>query len=1546
MSGEVRSFEAVSAALLARRLQEAPDSPSRARAHKLHNRWRSFWEPRVDHAAPAGSSIYTPVNDALNTLISSPNACLGSGYSGNWSCIGPFNNYYGQTWDNSGRMGCIWVSPTNMNYMLAGASHGGLWKTTNGGQDWTNITDVIVPTSGSPVIPGTLGIHEIAVHPQNQNTIYIATGTHESPEYWDGAYGLGLIYSINGGQSWNVDVNFRNVTGSWQTNGWTAKNIMKLAYSPATSKLYVVYDRKVYMKATPTSNWQNITPPAISSLSSIYDIEDFEFTLNSTGYIVFTTTGVSNTQYLFTYDEFYSPTYDPMAWTMNSLHFNPVTCRTVKRVEDMALTADSAYLNVSSEYADLPSNDNVRYHLHKVKLDMNHVNLNPRHTNLGAHSRWLAVSEKHQNLLYITNVRGSDPIVKKSTDNGVTFNFINGGHADGRSIQLYHGGGNNSTGAQDTIFFATDGGISRKLPADASLKSLTGNGLCVTLFTNITSSPANSGLAAAGAVDNGNFSYMKNRATPWIATYPWADGLYAAFANNGSNIAYTQSQNGIENQFVYNPVTNITSLGSDIANPPDEFAGMRWHRPIAFDEFNTARYGSHCIWKRQLGDPVSPGSSAWQYAFGSEPKISIPVVNDSTTRSLLDLYKQPVDFAVPEFDNRIGYIAYHHIMWDNDDYLDVMQGNFFRSKDLNTPNPTWQNKTPNLAYRPITDIEVDPRQPNRVWVSYGGVDSWFITTPAQDRTRRVLYSYDWGDTWHEMSKGLPAMPIIKLLYVDGSDDVMFAATDVGVYRWNKAAQQWECFSNNMPRCAVSDIEFNYCSGKLRVSTFGRGVWETDMLADMGTWHPGEMHTISFGTTWSSSKTLRGSVRVKAGNTLTISGSSTRIYVPRNARILVEPGAKLVVDGATLTNECGFLWQGIEVMGNIYQPSNDTWQGTLELKNGAVIEHAINGFRNFANDNGMQGGGIIRAKNATFKNCKRAVELVNAPNYTYWNSTANASNCSFDGVTFLRDNAAIPFDQEAYFTSWLTKGGVVIKNSTFVNMTPYAAQPQHQRGTALSVYSTGMTVQGCAFQGFRRGLASGSINGDPAQSVTVHNNTFQFITENITMSAAAYGDIRGNNISMMYPSLSNKAPYGIYLDNTFGSYVGCTNKVDGSVVTVPSYGIIANNTSRYQTIVSRNTLSNCRFGMQTQNHNPSLTISCNTFNTNTYALSVNPGSPAGGNRLKDQGTGCATNQTRAGNKFSNTTYGIFSYLNNSWKYFAGNGTNEQPSWFGIMTFGACNTASSCGFTFECLQMVTPVEVQQGIDRYFQLKALGEQDGLEAQTIFGDVVRGFNTLDDAAGLTGFLEGESDDERIKKQLIPLYIGQARYEDAAMVVSELNVSDQERQGYVDYYTLIGTLKLEGRGINALTPDEFNMVKNLSNSDLEVTPYAKALLEAGHYMEWVHPIEDLPEESLARTVKFPVSEDHIESRLLNAAPNPADHTTTINVLVSKMDAAKKSFIIIRNVNGAEMYRSGALTHGENNLVVDTRNWATGLYLYSVVIDNKVMSTQKLVIAR
>ena len=176
----------------------------------------------------------------------------------------------------------------------------------------------------------------------------------------------------------------------------------------------------------------------------------------------------------------------------------------------------------------------------------------------------------------------------------------------------------------------------------------------------------------------------------------------------------------------------------------------------------------------------------------------------------------------------------------------------------------------------------------------------------------------------------------------------------------------------------------------------------------------DIDEITQNVTFDSPSSLANTLYVRNGGTLTIT-STLNCY--ENASIIVEPGGKVIVNGGILTAaQNGKMWKGIVVLGDPTKQQTSEYQGTIELKSGAAIEHALCAIDvaspgNYVNPcggpigNGNFGGGIIRADSATFYNNLRSVNyypyetpsmmgvfIDNVGRFTNCTFTDDSSNC--------------------------------------------------------------------------------------------------------------------------------------------------------------------------------------------------------------------------------------------------------------------------------------------------------------------------------------------------------------------------------------------------------------------------------------------------------------------------------------------------------------------------------------------------------------------------
>lgn len=128
----------------------------------------------------------------------------------------------------------------------------------------------------------------------------------------------------------------------------------------------------------------------------------------------------------------------------------------------------------------------------------------------------------------------------------------------------------------------------------------------------------------------------------------------------------------------------------------------------------------------------------------------------------------------------------------------------------------------------------------------------------------------------------------------------------------------------------------------------------------------------------------------------------------DAKIIVKPGGRLIIDGATIGVDLfeDRLWQGIEVWGNKnthqYAVNGSYGQGYVELKNGATIENAVCALNLWQPDHWSNTGGIVHATDAVFRNNHQSVHALYYKNFHPTNLKETDYNATFRRCQFIVD----------------------------------------------------------------------------------------------------------------------------------------------------------------------------------------------------------------------------------------------------------------------------------------------------------------------------------------------------------------------------------------------------------------------------------------------------------------------------------------------------------------------------------------------------------------
>jgi len=317
----------------------------------------------------------------------------------------------------------------------------------------------------------------------------------------------------------------------------------------------------------------------------------------------------------------------------------------------------------------------------------------------------------------------------------------------------------------NTLFECNDGGLHKSSGTNLVWSDLS-NGLGITQFYRVATAD-NATFVLGGSQDNGT-----KRVTFAGGSNPLTggDGMDCQIDPSNSSTFYTSSQYGNINR-TFNNGQNYTNISDNIPGNP-------------------------------TGDWITP--------FILHP-------NDPSTlyAGYVHLYRSDnrgtnwTDIT-PTLSPNGSLIRRIAMTPQDDDLIYFVSGNSTIRYTTNHGN-NWSVLTGTTGY--VTDIAINPKDKNHIFVTYSGYSSQRIA------------EYRVGIGWKSISDSLPRIPV-HCIAIDSSNGTLYVGTDFGVFYRDHTMDEWAPFNNDLPTVEVTDLGINYATNEIWASTYGRGMWKS------------------------------------------------------------------------------------------------------------------------------------------------------------------------------------------------------------------------------------------------------------------------------------------------------------------------------------------------------------------------------------------------------------------------------------------------------------------------------------------------------------------------------------------------------------------------------------------------------------------------------------------------------------------------------------------------------------------------------------------------
>ncbi|MBI2722565.1 MAG: hypothetical protein HYX39_10360 [Bacteroidetes bacterium] len=758
--------------------------------------------------------------------------------AGGWKYVGPKE----MNTQVKGFIKSVWVDDKNLNFVLAGSCSGGLFKTINATAEkplWQCISDSYVGMS--------FGVADIVVKPGTQNnTIFIATGHNSALPM---GYGNGILKTVNGGISWQ-EVGPKAV----RQNLFMMEG---LVMNPQNSSEMIAYTSKqIFITRNEWASFEEIKIP----FEKDKDISfcDVEFAPFETGKF-YVCTRTNNF-------------YDPKLYVCENFgkSITDITPKGIKseRIE-VAVINKEAFKN--KFYVALGVTDVFVQFFNGINFStLNTLPVN--HTYSGTY--WnleLSVNELDTSVIYICMTE-----ISRSVNGGKSFEKIgvyNGEntHADVRAAKLVQ---HSIKGVKDVFITGNDGGVSFINQYNPpQWKNLNGTGLNVNQFWGIDVAQSDTMFASGGAQDNGGFLISENSSTNTINSC--GDGYLGLVLDEVSSIIECNAPS-----IYYHNIK--LGLHNYLSIPDNKYETKR---PLLIKD-SFVYVGYHDVWRinkyrLQKGETLL------------ERFTAMPDVKDENGNLRNNSIK------CMSFGNlNTGVIVYANQNWGSKENA----GKMFFSPDLKAGAKEWIDITSLINYNTlevfrwmeVCDVELDLSD---------GMKFNLIAKNPFDQTDclllQVTYVPDSAKCIFKKLNGyLPAIGLNKIkrdkfstiTYLAADDGVYFAELTSDSAVWNKM----NAVEHALPGVMVTGLSFNYYANKLVAATYGRGIWQTELLSNLNS-----RKEIRVNTTENQAVKIDGKLVVERKRTYTI---NSKFIITKGSVIDLKKGSTLYIKDKHLVRD--------------------------------------------------------------------------------------------------------------------------------------------------------------------------------------------------------------------------------------------------------------------------------------------------------------------------------------------------------------------------------------------------------------------------------------------------------------------------------------------------------------------------------------------------------------------------------------------------------------------------------------------------------------------